>query len=81
MIVHQVILRSQQKTVHYRTYYNSIVGMKKHRMTIGLDKADLDFLQGLGIFKNNSDGIRFAIKLMRLHSIPAIKAIKQDLIY
>ena len=52
------------------------MGTKKHRMTIGLDREDIQFLQELGIFKNNSDGIRFAIKLMRLYSIPAIKAIK-----
>ena len=46
-------------------------------MTIGLDKEDLDFLRELGIFKNNSDGIRFAIKLMRLYSIPVIGAIAE----
>lgn len=46
-------------------------------MTVGFDKGDIDFLQELGIFKNNSEGIRFAIKLMRLYSIPALKAISQ----
>lgn len=46
-------------------------------MTVGIDKSDLDFLQELAIFKNNSDGIRFTIKLMRLYSIPAIKTIKE----
>jgi hypothetical protein len=46
-------------------------------MTIGLDKEDLDFLQELDIFKNNSDGIRWCIKFCRIYGIPAIKAIKQ----
>jgi len=41
-----------------------------------LDRGDLQFLQELGVFKNNSDAIRFAIKLMRLYSIPTIKSIK-----
>jgi len=54
------------------------MALKTIRTSIRLDKDDLDFLQGLGIFKNNSDGIRFAIKLMRLYSIPVIKAIRSD---
>ena len=48
-------------------------------MTVGLDKGDIDFLQELGIFKNSSDGIRFAVKLMRLYSTPALKAIKKEM--
>ena len=52
------------------------MALKTIRTSIRLDREDLNFLQELGIFKNNSDGIRFAIKLMRLYSIPSIKAIK-----
>lgn len=51
--------------------------LKTLRTSIRLDKEDLDFLHELGIFKNNSDGIRFAIKLMQLYSVPTIKAIKE----
>ena len=50
------------------------MGTKKHRMTVGLDKDDIDFLRELGIFKLTNDGIRFAVKLMRLYSIPTIKS-------
>ncbi|AFU58646.1 hypothetical protein Ngar_c17130 [Candidatus Nitrososphaera gargensis Ga9.2] len=53
------------------------MGTKKHRMTVGFDKGDIDFLQELGIFKSTGDGIRFAVKLMRLYSIPTLKAIKE----
>jgi Arc/MetJ-type ribon-helix-helix transcriptional regulator len=52
------------------------MALKTLRTSIRLDKEDIDFLRELGIFKNNSDGIRFAVKMMRLYSIPAIKAIK-----
>ncbi|HEU4606367.1 MAG TPA: hypothetical protein VFS46_09040 [Nitrososphaera sp.] len=48
-------------------------------MTVGLDKGDVDFLQELGIFASTGDGIRFAIKLMRLYSIPTIKTIKKEI--
>jgi len=54
------------------------MALKTLRTSIRLDKEDLDFLRELGIFKNNSDGIRFAIKLMRLYSISTLKAIKQE---
>src|SRR5437867_9876482 len=38
------------------------MALKTIRTSILLDKEDLDFLQELGIFKNNSDGIRWCIK-------------------
>ena len=44
---------------------------------VGLDKGDIDFLQELGTFALIGDGIRFAIKMMWLYSITAIKAIKE----
>jgi hypothetical protein len=53
------------------------MGSKKHRMTIELDNEDLAFLNDLGIFSSTGEGIRFAVKLMRLYSIPALKTIKQ----
>ena len=49
------------------------------RTSISMDKDDIDFLGDLGIFRNTSDGVRFAIKLMRLYSIPALKAIKKEM--
>jgi Arc/MetJ-type ribon-helix-helix transcriptional regulator len=51
------------------------MALKTLRTSIRLDKEDVDFLNGLGIFKSRSDGIRFAVKLMPLNSIPTIKAI------
>jgi len=54
------------------------MALKTIRTSIRLDKSDIEFVQELGIFKNNSDGIRFAIKLMRLHSIPTLKRINQE---
>jgi hypothetical protein len=51
--------------------------LKTIRISIRLDKGDLDFLQELDIFKNNSDGIRWCIKFCRIYGIPAIKAIKK----
>ncbi|MEW6605520.1 MAG: hypothetical protein AB1351_12655 [Thermoproteota archaeon] len=44
-----------------------------------INKEDVDFLHELGLFKNNSDGIRLAVKLMWLYSIPALKAIKSEM--
>lgn len=55
------------------------MGTKKHRMTVGFDSEDLAFLKELGIFDSIGDGVRFSIKLMRLYSIPTIKAIKQEI--
>jgi hypothetical protein len=55
------------------------MGFKKVRTSISMDRDDIEFLDNLGIFRNTSDGIRFAIKLMRLHSIPAIKTIKKEM--
>lgn len=52
------------------------MGFKKVRTSISMDKDDIDFLADLGIFRNTSDGVRFAVKLMRLYSIPAIKNLK-----
>ena len=61
-------------------YYNALAilnyGHKKALTTIGFDKSDTDFLHKLGIL-NNSDGIRFAVKMMRLYWIRTIKAIKE----
>jgi hypothetical protein len=53
--------------------------MKKHRMTIGLDKEDLDFLRGTNVFKNNSDGIRWCIKFCKIYGIPGIKALREKI--
>jgi hypothetical protein len=52
---------------------------KTIRTSIRLDREDLDFLLELGILKNNSDGIRFAIKLMRLYPIPGIRDMKEKI--
>lgn len=55
------------------------MALKTLRTSIRINKEDVDFLHELGIFKNNSDGIRFAVKLMRLYSKPALKAIKSEM--
>ena len=55
------------------------MGLKTVRTSIRLDKADIDFLDNLGILKNRSDSIRFCIKVTRLYSIPAIKHIYEDI--
>jgi hypothetical protein len=53
------------------------MGFKKVRTSISMDKDDIDFLAELGIFRNTTDGVRFAVKLMRLYSIPSLKVIKE----
>jgi len=53
------------------------MALKTIRTSIRLDREDLDFLQELGIFKNNSDGIRWCIKFVKIYGIPAIKAITE----
>ncbi|HEX7033803.1 MAG TPA: hypothetical protein VF172_12465 [Nitrososphaera sp.] len=55
------------------------MGFKKMRTGISVDMDDIDFLADLGIFGNTSDDIRFAIKLMRLYSIPVLKTIKKEM--
>jgi hypothetical protein len=55
------------------------MSLKKRRMTIGLDGADCEFLDSLNIFRSRADGIRFAVKAMRLYGIPAIRAIKSEI--
>jgi hypothetical protein len=51
------------------------MALKTIRTSMPLDKDDLDFLQEIGILRNNSHGIRFSVKLMGLYSSPAIKII------
>lgn len=46
-------------------------------MTIGLGSEDVAFLRDIGIFSSTGEGVRFAVKLMRLYSIAAIKAMNQ----
>lgn len=48
-------------------------------MTVGLDAEDDQFLSDVGIFKNKAEGIRFAVKFLRLYGVPAIKAIKEKM--
>lgn len=57
------------------------MGIKKHRMTIGIDQEDFQFCQQMqkdGIFKNNAEAIRWCIKFCRLYGIPSIKKIRSD---
>lgn len=44
-------------------------------MTVGFDKEDLEFLRDTKVFKSDSDGIRFAIKFLRIYGIQAVKSI------
>lgn len=39
-------------------------------MSLSMDKEDLAFSAYLGIFKNNSNGVRFAIKALTLVDNP-----------
>jgi hypothetical protein len=51
------------------------MGTKKHVMTVRIDREDVEFLDGLGLFESKVEAIRFCIKLTRLYSIPAIRAL------
>lgn len=50
---------------------------KKQRTTVTLGKEDLDFLEEIGFADNHSEGVRFLFRLARLHTIPALRAIKE----
>jgi hypothetical protein len=54
------------------------MGVKKHRLTVGLDRDDVSFLQDTKVFKSTADGIRFSIKFLRLYGLPAIREIKKE---
>ena len=45
-------------------------------MTVGLDIEDLQFLREAQVLKSDNDGIRFALRFLRLYGIPALRAIK-----
>lgn len=49
------------------------MGTKKHRMTIGLDREDIQFLKDVGVFGNTSERVRWCIKFVRVHGIPLIR--------
>jgi hypothetical protein len=55
------------------------MGQKKHRLTVGLDMDDLKFLRDTGVFKSDNEGIRFAVKFLRLYGLPAIKNVRETI--
>lgn len=54
------------------------MGNKRHRMSIGLDREDVQFLDDTGVFKNTSEGVRWCVKFCRIYGVPAIKRVKTE---
>jgi hypothetical protein len=52
-----------------------IMGNKRLHTSVRLDRDDLDFLRQCNVFKDDSEGVRFAIKFLRLYGLPAIRDI------
>jgi hypothetical protein len=48
---------------------------KRLHTAVRLSHQDVDFLKDIGFEENLSEGVRFAIKLTRMYSLPAIKKI------
>jgi hypothetical protein len=52
------------------------MGTKRLHTAVRIDRGDLDFIRNCKVFKDDSEGIRFAIKFLRLYGLSAIRSIK-----
>jgi hypothetical protein len=52
------------------------MGNKRLHTAVRIDREDLDFIRNCKAFKDDSEGIRFAIKFLRLYGLPAIRGIE-----
>jgi hypothetical protein len=55
-----------------------MMGTKRLHTAVRIDREDLDFIRSCKVFKDDSEGIRFAIKFLRFYGVASVRAIKKE---